>query len=186
MADILQNTDAYTQASFSLKNRLLRLIWNIVYVVLFKFSPPPLRIWRSFLLRCFGAKIGKRCHVYPKAKIWAPWNLAMDDYACIADDVICYSMAKITLGKKVVISQGTFLCAGSHDYQDPHFRLFAKPIKIEANVWVAAQAFVTPGVTIGEGAVIGARSVVTEDMPAWMVCVGNPCKPIKTRELRKD
>jgi putative colanic acid biosynthesis acetyltransferase WcaF len=186
MSDILKNTDAHSQPSFSLKNRSLRFAWTIVYVVLFRptFRVSPCHAWRAFLLKIFGAKIGKGCHIYPGARIWAPWNLKMGDYACIADRVICNSMAEIEIGEKAVISQGAYLSAGTHDYTDPKFPVIAKPIKIGANAWVAAEAFVCPGVTIGEGAVVGARSVVTKDMPAWMVCAGNPCRPIKKREMR--
>lgn len=185
MSSILEGIDPYTQPSFSLKNRLGRQVWDIVYTLFFRTSPRPLHAWRSFLLRCFGAKIGKDCHVYPKAKIWAPWNLVMEDHAGMADDVNCYSMAVISLGKKVVVSQGTYLCTGSHDYEDPNFQLYAKPIYIGDNAWLCAESFICPGVTIGEGSVIGARSVVTKDMPAWTVCAGNPCKPIKPRIPKK-
>lgn len=184
--EIIRGVDPYTQASFSLNNRLARLAWGIVYVLLFRTSPRPFHAWRSFLLRCFGAKIGKDCHVYPLAKIWAPWNLIMDDYAGIADDVNCYSMAVISLGKKVVVSQGTYLCTGTHDYEDPNFQLYAKPIHVGDRAWLCAQSFIHPGVTIGEGVVIGARSVVTKDMPNWTVCAGNPCKPIKPRVVKDE
>ena len=182
MSEILKNVDVHTQASFSFKNRLMRLAWNIVYVALFRLSPVPFHPWRSFLLKLFGAKIGRGCHIYPGAKIWAPWNLEFGDYVGVASGAICYSMAKITLGDKVVVSQGAHLCTGSHDYKNPRFPLFAKPINVGSNAWIAAETFVCPGVTIGEGAVVGARSVVTKDMPAWTVCAGNPCKPIKPRK----
>ncbi len=182
MSDTLNDTDARTQPSYSLRNRIIRLMWNIVYLILFRLSPIPLYSWRSLLLRIFGAKMGMGCHVYPCVKIWAPWNLELGDYVCIGRGVSCYSMAKISLGDKAVISQGAHLCTGSHDYRIPRFPLYAKAIKVGANSWIAAEAFVLPGVTIGEGAVIGARSVVTKDMPAWTVCAGNPCKPIKPRE----
>lgn len=184
MAAILEKIDPYTQPSFSLKNRLARLIWGFVYILFFRTSPRPLHKWRSFLLRCFGANIGKDCHVYPHAIIWAPWNLIMADNAGIADDVNCYCIEVITLGKKVVVSQGTYLCTGTHDYEDPNFQLYAKPISIGDNAWLCAESFIHPGVTIGEGTVIGARSVVTKDMPAWTVCAGNPCKPIKPRKIQ--
>lgn len=184
MSVILKDIDPYTQPSFSLKNRLARLVWAIVYTLFFQTSPRPFHAWRAFLLRCFGAKLGKGCHVYPKAKIWAPWNLVMEDHAGMADNVNCYSIAVISLGKKVVVSQGTFLCTGTHDYEDPSFQLYAKPIYVGDNAWLCAECFIHPGITIGEGTVIGARSVVTKDMPAWKVCAGNPCKPIKHRIIK--
>lgn len=178
------NTDTFSSPSFSLINRLARVTWNIVYLILFRFSPSPLFAWRSALLRLFCAKIGKGVHVYPGVKIWAPWNLEIGDYSGIASGVILYSQGKIKIGKKVVISQGAHVCAGTHDYTDPGFPLVTKPIVIMDHVWIAAEAFIHPGISIGEGTVIGARSVVTKDMPSWMICASNPCTAIKSREFK--
>ena len=161
----------------------MRLVWNFVYLVFFKYSPRPLHMWRSFILRLFGADIGKGVHVYPKVIIWAPWQLIIGDETGIANGTILYSQGIIKLGKRVVISQGSHLCAGTHDFTKKGFPLITKPITIEDNVWIAAESFIHPGVTIHEGAVIGARSVVTKDIPTWMVCAGNPCKPLKVRIL---
>lgn len=178
------NKDTHTGASFSLKNRMMRMIWGVVYLFLFKYSPRPLHEWRSFLLRCFGAKVGKGVHVYPGVKIWAPWNLELNDQCGIASGVELYSQGKIFVGKKVVISQGSYICTGTHDYTDSGFPLYTMPITIKDNAWVASFSFIHPGVTIGEGCVVGARSVVTKDMPDWMVCSGFPCKPLKPREMK--
>lgn len=178
------NSDTYQGASFSLSNRMARIAWNLVQATVFRCSPRPFHEFRSILLRLFGAKIGRGVHVYPGAKIWAPWNVELGDESGFADGVIVYSQGKITLGRRVVVSQGTHLCAGTHDYEQPGFPLVTKPIVIGDHAWVAAEAFFHPGVVIGEGAVIGARSVVTKDMPAWTVCAGHPCKPIKERTLR--
>jgi putative colanic acid biosynthesis acetyltransferase WcaF len=137
--------------------------------------------YRSFLLRLFGAKVGRGVHVYPKVEIWAPWNLTLKDECGVANGVILYSQGEIIIGRRVVISQGAHLVAGTHDYTQPGFPLITKPILINDHVWIAAEAFVHPGITIGEGCVIGARAVVTKDMPSWMICGGHPCKPIKER-----
>jgi putative colanic acid biosynthesis acetyltransferase WcaF len=153
----------------------------VVDLILFKLSPKPLHFWRAFLLRCFGAKVGKNVHVYPGVKIWAPWNLDLGDECGIANGAILYSQGKITVGYRAIISQGAHICAGTHDYTISGHPLVTKPIEIQDNVWVAAEAFVHPGVVIGEGCVIGARSVVTRDMEPWMVCAGHPCKPLKPR-----
>ncbi len=177
------NQDTFTGPSFSLKNRLGRLVWGIVAALFFRLSPRPFHAWRSFLLRCFGAKVGRGVHVYPGVKIWAPWNLDLGDECGVADGAILYSLARISLGYRTVISQGTHLCAGTHDYTRPGSPLVAYPIQIGDLAWVAAEAFVHPGVTVGEGCVVGARSVVTRDMPAWMVCAGHPCKPLKERQM---
>ncbi|WP_149243691.1 DapH/DapD/GlmU-related protein [Dyadobacter sp. 32] len=177
----MQNQDTYTSASFSFKNRLGRLLWSVISFLFFRFTPKPLHEWRSFVLRCFGAEVGKGVHVYPRVIIWAPWNLKLYDECGVANGAILYCQGKITIGKRAIISQGAHICAGTHDYTRHGHPLITMPITIGDHAWIAAEAFVHPGVTIGEGAVIGARSVVTKNMPAWMVCAGHPCKPIKER-----
>jgi len=178
--------DTHTGPSFSQGNRFARLVWNAIWFCLFLPSPRPLHAWRRLLLRLFGATVGRGTHVYPSARIWAPWNLQLGDECGIGDRVTLYSQSKITVGQRAVISQGAHLCGGTHDYTRPGFPLVAAPITIGAEAWLAAECFVLPGITIGEGAVIGARSVVTNDMPAWTVCAGHPCKPIKQRDRFPD
>lgn len=184
MAEILQDNDPFTQPSFSLGNRLRRVCWNLFGTLFFRPTLRPMNEWRTSVLRLFGAKIGKGCTVKATVKVWAPWNLVMGDYSALADDVNVYSMAKITIGDRVVVSQGTHLCAGTHDYQSKNFQLYAVPITIEDQVWLCTESFVGPGVTVHEGAVLGARGVATKDLPAWTVCAGNPCRPIKPRVVR--
>ncbi|MFN6944536.1 MAG: WcaF family extracellular polysaccharide biosynthesis acetyltransferase [Cytophagaceae bacterium] len=181
----MPNKDTHTGPSFSLKNRIARLVWGIVYALFFALSPRPFHAWRSFLLRLFGAKVGKGVHVYPGVKIWAPWNLILKDHSGVGSGAILYSQGLITIGAYAVVSQGAHICAGTHDYTIEGFPLITKPITIGDHAWVAAEAFIHPGVTIGEGCVVGARSVVTKDMPAWMVCAGHPCIPLKERLLNK-
>jgi putative colanic acid biosynthesis acetyltransferase WcaF len=157
------------------------VLWAAACLLFFRFTPRPCFAWRALVLRCFGAKIGRGCRIYRKAEIWAPWNLECGDQVCVADRVILYSQGRISLGTRSVISQGSHLCTGTHDYLSPGFELCTRPIQVGAHAWLAAEVFVHPGVTIGEGAVIGARAVVTRDMPAWTVCAGHPCQPIKAR-----
>lgn len=181
-----QPKDTFKEPSFTLKNRLARVIWGVVYVLFFKYTPKPLHVWRSSILRLFGAKIGKGVHIYPKVIIWAPWNLEIGDESGIANGVILYSQGKITIGKRVVISQGSHICTGSHDYTKKEFPLFTKDIIIGDNVWVAAESFVHPGVLIADGSIVGARSVVTKSLPSWTVCSGHPCVPLKKREFKDN
>jgi len=133
------------------------------------------------LLRISGARIGRGVHVYPKVAIWAPWNLEIDDLAGVANGAILYSQGKITIGHKAVISQGAHLCAGTHDFETEGFPLVTKPITIGKEAWIAAEAFVHPGVTVEEGCVVGARSVVTKDLPSWTVCSGFPAQVLRKR-----
>lgn len=175
------NQDTLTGPSFSLTNRMARAIWNVAYILFFRFTPIPFHGWRSSLLRLFGAKVGKGVHIYPGVKIWAPWNIELGDQCGVANGVSLYSQGAIKIGSRATISQGTYLCAGTHDYTVPGFPTITKPILVGDHAWIAAEAFVHPGVHIGDGCVIGARSVVTRDMPEWMVCVGHPCEPIKER-----
>lgn len=179
----MHNQDTFTGPSFSFTNRIMRVLWWLVYILLFRYSPKPFFVWRAFLLRCFNAKIGKRIHVYPGVKIWAPWNLELDDECGIANGVNLYSQAKIKIGKRAVVSQGSYICTGTHDYNKRSNPLISKPITIEDHAWIAAEAFIHPGVTVGIGCVIGARSVVTKNMPEWTVCAGHPCIIIKERKF---
>jgi putative colanic acid biosynthesis acetyltransferase WcaF len=179
------NQDTHVGASFSAKNKLARAIWIFVAMVLFHPSPRPFHRWRAFLLRIFGAKVGKGVHVYPGTQIWAPWNLELADQCGIARGAILYSQGKITIGRRSVVSQGAHLVTGTHDYTAPGFPLITLPIHIGDQAWIAAEAFIHPGITIGTGCVIGARSVVTRNMPDWTVCAGHPCEPIKKRNFNK-
>lgn len=176
------SASAHSAPSFSLGNRAARVLWGVACALFFRWTPRPFHAWRAFVLRCFGARLGRGCHIYPKAAIWAPWNLECADQVGIADGAIIYNQAPVTLGRRAVVSQGANLCTGTHNYNSPAFELIARPIRVGDHAWICAEAFVHPGVTVAEGAVIGARAVVTRDMPAWTVCTGHPCAPIKPRE----
>jgi putative colanic acid biosynthesis acetyltransferase WcaF len=180
----MYNIDTHSGPSFSIKNRLLRVVWNCIYALVFRHSPRPFHTWRSFILKLFGAKIGKNVHVYPKVIIWAPWNIELGDEVGIANGVELYSQGKIKIGNRSVISQGTYICTGSHDYTLKEHPLYTKDVSIGANVWVAAQSFIHPGVCIEDGVVVGARSVVIKNLPRYTVCSGNPCAVIKPRILK--
>jgi len=170
----------------SLSSKLGRAVWNIVWLLFFRSTPRGVLYgWRRSLLRGFGAKIGKGVNILPSCRIWQPWNLTMGDYSCLSENVDCYSVDKITIGKQVVVSQGAFLCCASHDIESRIMELTYKPITIADNAWVAAEAFVGLGVTIGAGAVVGARAVVTKDVAPWTVVAGNPAKFIKNRVLKE-
>ncbi|WP_038212316.1 acetyltransferase [Xenophilus azovorans] len=172
-------------ASYSIGHRLFRALWNLAWLLCAAWTPPPLHRWRGLLLRLFGADVHPTARVYGKARIWYPPHLTMGAYAVLGPGVDCYCQGRITIGEKAVVSQGASLCAGTHDIADPNFQLVQKPIAIGAHAWIAAEAFVGPGVTVNEGAVVGARAVLFKDAEPWGVYVGNPARWIKTRVLRQ-
>lgn len=167
-------------------NKIARTLWHAVWLLLFKPTPRLFHPWRCFLLRLFGAKLGKAVHPYPSARIWAPWNLEMGDHSCLSEQVDCYCVDKICIGAHSTVSQYSFLCTASHDYTKASMPLVTAPITIGKRVWITADVFVGPGVTIGNGAVITARSSVFSDIPAWSVARGNSAIPIRTRAFEED
>jgi putative colanic acid biosynthesis acetyltransferase WcaF len=182
----IKNNDPYTEPSFGLGNRFARVVWAIVCFSLFKYSPRPCHRWRALLLRIFGAKLGRNVHVYRNVKVWAPWNLRVGDNVGIGDGANIYNMDRIEIGNYCVVSQGAHLCGGSHDYNSSNFQLFAKPIVLNDYVWICAEAFISLGVTVPTGAVIGARAVVTRTLnEPWSVYAGNPCRKIGVRRIRR-
>jgi putative colanic acid biosynthesis acetyltransferase WcaF len=171
--------------SFSIANKLKRIVWNISYWILFRpFNLEIFKKWRISVLRVFGARIGENSCIYSNVKIWAPWNLEMGSFSCIGPEVDCYNQGKIYIGDQTNISQKTYLCASSHDFTISNFPLILKPIRIGNQVWIAADAFIGPGVSIGEGAVVGAKAAVFKNVEPWNVVGGNPAKFIKNRKLQ--
>jgi putative colanic acid biosynthesis acetyltransferase WcaF len=170
--------------SFSLGNRIRRAAWNLTWALLASWTPPQMRFWRRFLLKLFGARLGESSDVRGSAKVWYPPHLQLADRALLAERVTCYNMAPISLGRGALVSQGAHLCAGTHDISSTAFQLIARPITIGARAWIAAEAFVGPGVEVGEGAVLGARSVAFRSLDPWTVYGGNPAKPLKRRVLK--
>jgi putative colanic acid biosynthesis acetyltransferase WcaF len=170
--------------SFSLKNKMGRLVWNISAAILFRpFGSRLFKKWRVFVLKCFGAKIEWSSHIYSSVKIWAPWNLEIGANSSLGPKVDCYNQGKINIGANTVISQKSYLCASSHDYNRKDFPLVLKPIQIGNGVWIAADSFIGPHVSIGDNAVIAARAVVIKNVEENTVVGGNPSKLIKLRNV---
>ena len=171
--------------SLTLGNKLRRLFWNVCCLFLFRpFAGPLFWRWRNLVLRMFGAKVGAGCKISNSAKIWAPWNLELGTYVCLGPSSQIYSANKIIIGDKVTVSQGAYLCGASHDISKLNKPLITAPIKIDSFAWICADAFVGMGVTIGEGAVVGATASVYKDVEPWTVVGGNPAKFIKKRVLK--
>lgn len=167
----------------SLSNKLGRIAWGIVWLLLFRPSPRICYGWRRMILRLFGAAIGRNARIAPTVRIWAPWNLAIGEDASLGYAVDCYSVAPIQIGAHATVSQEAFLCTATHDVHDPHMGLHTASIIIEDQAWVCARAFVGPGLRIGCGAVVGACGVVTRDVAPWTIVAGNPARLIKSRVL---
>ena len=179
----------HTQASaydspWTLKHRIAQLFWGICWTVFCSWTPKPLNKWRLAWLRLFGAKIHRTAFVHQRARIHIPWNLIMHERACMGDGAYAYTMGVIELKARSTVAQEVFLCTGTHDLSTPELPLVTAKITVESDAFVGARAFVLPGVTIAEGAVIGSCSVVSKDAPPWMICAGNPCKPIKPRDWK--
>jgi putative colanic acid biosynthesis acetyltransferase WcaF len=168
---------------FPLGLRVGRVLWGLVWTLFFRPSPFPLHGWRRMLLRLFGAQLGPEVHVYPSVRVWAPWNLTMAEGSSLGPWVDCYCVDKIELGDWAVVSQRSYLCSATHDIRSPQFELKTAPIRIGARAWVAAEAFVGPGVTIGEGAVVAARAVAVKSVAPWSVVAGTPAKEIAKRKI---
>jgi putative colanic acid biosynthesis acetyltransferase WcaF len=172
------------QNRLSFGSKLKRFIWRFIWLVAFRPTPSwCMDRWRLALLKLFGAKFGQGCRIAPSVRVWAPWNLSMGDYVCLAEGVDCYSVSPIQISSKATVSQRAFLCSASHDISSLSRPLIHSPISIKEHAWVCAEAFIGPGVNVGEGAVVAARAVVVKDVEPWMVVGGNPSKIIKKREL---
>ena len=175
-ADILKERADRNAPTFSLSNRFKRLAWQIAWLLLARWTPPPLHRWRVALLNLFGARADATAHVYGSVEVWAPWNLTIRPYGSLARGVRCYNIAPIVIGRNSIVSQFAHLCTGTHDYRNADFRLYAKPITVGDHAWVCTDSFVGPGVSIGEGAVLGAAAVAVKDLEPWMVYAGNPAQ----------
>jgi putative colanic acid biosynthesis acetyltransferase WcaF len=159
------------------------LLWQFVQATLFAWSPQPAYAWRRWLLRLFGAKVGKRVIVRQTVRITYPWKVSFGDHCMVGDHVEIYSLAQISIGHDAVVSQRSDLCAGTHDYLDVTFPLVGRPIVIEDQAWVATDCFVAPGVTVGRGAIVAARSTVLSDVSAGVIVAGSPATFRKLRPI---
>ena len=168
-------------ASFSFANKAARVVWGLGWLVLCRFTPPPLWGWRRFVLRLFGAKIGAGVRVYGSTRIWLPANVELGDNVLIGPRVNCYNQGRIAIGAGAIVSQDASLVASTHLVEQPGFPLVLRPICIGSEAWMAAEAFVGPGVTIGDGAVLGARGVAMSDLEGWNYYRGNPASLIRPR-----
>ena len=182
-SQIFQSLDKVNPNPYTRGEYVRRVLWSIVQATLFRFSPQRMHGWRRFLLRCFGAKIGPHSGLRPGAKIFHPWLFEMGDWSMLAGGVVIYNLGAVKIGDHTVLSQDVYVCAGTHDYTKPNLPLQRPPITIGSGVWIAAAAFIGPGVSVGDNTVVGARAVVMSDAEANVVVAGNPAQVIKQRPM---
>lgn len=171
------------RSPYGRSEQIRRITWGLCRATLFRWSPRPLWGWRNWMLRQFGARIGREVHIHNTARIAFPWLLTIGDHTAVGDRAELYNLGSLTIGTHVTISQEALLCGGTHDYTTREMPLIRAPIRIEDDAWVCARAFVGPGVVVEAGAIVGAGAVVTRDVAAWTIVAGNPAVVIKSRHL---
>ena len=166
---------------YSTREKIGRLMWAATQATLFRCSFHNCYGWRRTLLRMFGAQVHSSANVRRTVLIECPWNLTIGADSSIGDRAILYCLGTVTIGERVTVSQGAHLCAGTHDHRLSSMPLVRPPIQIGDDVWIAADAFVGPKVTIGKGALLGARSVAFQDLAPWTIYLGNPASAVRER-----
>lgn len=167
----------------SLGNKAARLLWGIAWRLLFRPTPWFWHAPRRALLRLFGARVGRGAQIMPSVSIWAPWNLTLGDFATVSHGADLYAVDRIEIGAHATVSQRAFLCTATHEIHDPHMPLRTAPIRIGPGAWIAAEAFIHPGVTVGAEAVVAARAVVRRDVPPRRIVAGNPAQEVGERRI---
>ncbi|MEO0514393.1 MAG: putative colanic acid biosynthesis acetyltransferase [Planctomycetota bacterium] len=180
------NVDARHISAYSLQDKVRRVLWWVVQATLFRWSFHNMYGWRRFVLRRFGATLHATSRVRPTVRIECPWQLTIGANSTVGDRAILYALGEVVLGDRVTVSQGSHLCAGTHDYTHPDQPLVRLGIRIENDAWVAADGFVGPGVVMGEGALLGARGAAFKNLAPWTIYGGNPAKPLKARPRFSD
>lgn len=182
-APVFQRLDTCAPAPYARDEYIRRALWIVVYAVLVSWVPGRFASWRRFWLRRFGADLAHTCNIRPGVRVRHPWLLKMGEYSTLGDNVEVYNLGQLTMGDHTVVSQNVHLCNGTHDYTDPSLPLQRPTMTIGSGVWICADAFVGPGVTIGDNAIVGARACVMRDVPAGVIASGNPAKVVRDRPM---
>lgn len=173
--------DALMRPAQSWTNKVGRALWILTWILLCRPTPPGMHRWRCFILRLFGAQLGKNNFIYPSARIWAPWLLRTGDVIAIARGAYVYNVGGVSIGHHAIISEDTLICGATHDYQSIGFELISRPVEIAPYAWIGARAIILPGVKCGEGSVLGAGAVASRDLDPWTVYAGNPARKCGAR-----
>lgn len=180
-SEIFQRLNTTARFPYPARWYIRRALWELVQATCIRWSFRRMEGWRRFWVRAFGAKIAPTAKIKSSTRIVHPWLLTLGEYSVLAEDVDVYNLGPIEIGDHTVVSHRAVLCAGTHDYTQPNLPLQRPTIRIGHGVWVCTQAFIGPGVTVGDNCVIGACAVVMRDAPAGMVLAGNPAKVVKPR-----
>ena len=175
--------DTYSSKLDRGASRLVEAVWAVSNALLLS-SWLPGTGWRAQLLRIFGARVGRNIVIKPGVRVKFPWRLRIGDHSWLGEDVWIDNLANVHIGEHVCISQGAYLCTGSHDWKSESFDLITKPITLQNRVWICAQATVGPGVVIGEGAVLGLKSSASKDLSPWTINVGAPSIEVGQRDYQ--
>ncbi len=179
MADLCTHIQASRYASpWSRSYRLRILLWDFAWPLLCGWTSKPCNPWRLFILCRFGATIHGQPFVHQRARIEHPWNLTLHHKACLGDRAHAYCLAAVEIQAGACVAQEAYLCTGTHDFSNPNWPLKTAPIHIDTDAFIGARAFVMPGVKVGTGAIVGACSVVTRNVPAAAVVAGNPARAL--------
>ncbi|MEX0317499.1 MAG: acetyltransferase [Ruegeria sp.] len=176
MIDVAANRHA---RKWSRREQVARVFWALACPA-FRLSPRIFWGWRRWLLRCFGATVGAQVHVYPSVRITMPWNLTLSPGCAVGDRAILYALGPISIGARATISQGAHLCAGTHDHTRADRPLLKPPITVGPDSWIAAEAFIGPGVEVGARSIVGARTVVMKSIEPDLIVAGNPARQVGT------
>lgn len=180
---VFNQEDRYS-SPWSISTRLLVLLWHITWLVLFRPTPKHFYRWRILLLRLFGCCASGTPYVAPSAIIKMPWNLTLEDRACLGPNSEVYNLGQVTIRAHATVSQQAYLCTGTHDFSLPNTPLVVGQIEIGQDAFIGARAFILPGISIGQGAIVGACAVVTKSVPPRSVVAGNPARFIKNCSAR--
>jgi putative colanic acid biosynthesis acetyltransferase WcaF len=176
----LDTAGNHAARKYSRAEQAQRMCWGLGRWMI-RLSPRPCFAWRRAILRLFGARIGKNVNVYSSTYLYMPWNVDIGDWAALGEDVLVYSLGKVTIGRNASVSYRSHLCAGTHDFRDPALPLLKPPVVIEEGVWIGTEAFIGPGVTVHAGAIVGARAVVVKDVEPMVIVAGNPARIVGRR-----
>jgi putative colanic acid biosynthesis acetyltransferase WcaF len=168
---------------WTFKEKLFQILWSITWKCFCSWTPKPLYSWRLFWLRVFGGSVHGKPFIHQSVKVKIPWKLILHDKSCLGEGAVIYSLDQIEICEAAIVAQEAYLCTGTHDFTHPNRPLLTGKIKIGKMAFIGARAFIMPGVTIGDNAVIGAYSLVTKDVDRDLVVGGNPAKPIKQNEM---